>query len=164
MSHRIFHRHLFGIVRWQSCICVGPRRPSVAHSTGEGEGPQLVWTRHYRSSRACPTAFIGGGGGGGLFGYDVRYPRNNGQPDAPFGWYLNHRGRAPGAPGIQINVPAICHIVLPPNITPSSSPGYLTPAVSGAHMRAEWLHHPCLLGGPQHGDKKWGKMGTTGGK
>ena len=69
---------------------------------------------------------------------------------------------APGAPGIQINVPAIHPNALPPNITPSSSPGYLTPAVSGAHVWAEWLHHPCLPGGPQHGDKKWGKRGTIG--
>ena len=53
---------------------------------------------------------------------------------------------------------------LPPHITPSSIPGYLTPAISGAHVWADWLHHPCLLGGPQQGDKKWGKRGTTGGK
>ena len=60
-------------------------------------------------------------------------------------------------PGIQINVPAIYSNALPPNITRSSSPGYLTPAVSGAHVWAEWLHHPCLLG-----VKKWGKGGPTG--
>ena len=30
---------------------------------------------------------------------------------------------APGAPAIQMNVPAIDHHALPPNITPSSSPG-----------------------------------------
>ena len=65
---------------------------------------------------------------------------------------------APGASSIQINVPAICPNALPPNITPSSTPGDLTPAVLGA----EWLHHPCLLGGPQHGDKKWRQRGTTG--
>ena len=51
---------------------------------------------------------------------------------------------------------------VPPNITPSSSPGYLTPAVSGAHVWAKCLHHPCLLRGPQHGDKKWEKGGKTG--
>ena len=65
---------------------------------------------------------------------------------------------------IQINVPAIDSNALPPNITPSSSPGYLSPAVSGAHVRAERLHHPCLLGGPQHGDQNWEKGGTHGGK
>ena len=32
----------------------------------------------------------------------------------------------PGAPSIQINVPAIYHNALPPNITPSSSPGTLS--------------------------------------
>ena len=32
---------------------------------------------------------------------------------------------APGAPSIQMNVPAIYHNALPPNITPSSSPGTL---------------------------------------
>ena len=37
-------------------------------------------------------------------------------------------------------------------------------AVSGAHVRAAWLHHPCLLRGPQHGDKKWGKGGDNGRK
>ena len=51
---------------------------------------------------------------------------------------------------------------LPPNITPSSSPSYLALAVSGAHVWAEGLYHPCLLGGPQHGDKKRGKGGTAG--
>ena len=70
--------------------------------------------------------------------------------------------RPPGARGILINVPTIHPNALPPNITPSASPGYLTPAVWGAHVWAEWLHHPCLLGGPQQGDKKWGKGGTTG--
>ena len=36
--------------------------------------------------------------------------------------------RTPGAPSIQINVPAIYHNALPPNITPSSSLG--TPSTS----------------------------------
>ena len=40
----------------------------------------------------------------------------------------------------------------------------LTPAVSGAPVWAEWLHHPCRLGGPQHGDKKWRKRGDDRGK
>ena len=65
----------------------------------------------------------------------------------------------PRAPGIQINVPAIYPNALPPNITLSSSPGYVTLAVSGAHVWAE-----CLLGGRQHGDQKWKKGGTPGGK
>ena len=26
--------------------------------------------------------------------------------------------------------------------------GYITPAVSGAHVWTEWLHHPCRLSGP----------------
>ena len=72
------------------------------------------------------------------------------------------------ADGARARRPNACSPVhpnaLPPNITPSSSPGYLTPAVLGAHVWAQWLHHPCLLGGPQHGDKKGGKRGTTGGK
>ena len=62
--------------------------------------------------------------------------------EGTFGWH------APGAPGIQINGPAIDPNALPANISPSSSPGPLTPAVSEAHVLAEWLHHPCLLGGP----------------
>ena len=36
------------------------------------------------------------------------------------------RVRLPGAPGIQMNVPAIYHNALPLNITPSSSPGTLS--------------------------------------
>ena len=64
------------------------------------------------------------------------------------------RVRVPGAPGIQTNVPAIYPNAFPPNIAPSSSPGYLPPAVSGARVRAEWVRHPCLLGGPQHGERK----------
>ena len=71
--------------------------------------------------------------------------------------------RASGAPGIQIRVPAIHPNALPPNITPSSNPGCLASAVSGAHVWAEWLRHACLLGGPQHGDKKWGKWGDNWG-
>ena len=71
-------------------------------------------------------------------------------------------GRAPGAPGIQINGPAIYPNALPPNITPSSSPGYLTPAVSGAHVWAEWPCHPCLCGAPNTGDKK--HLGENRGK
>ena len=35
----------------------------------------------------------------------------------------------------------------------SLSSGCLTPAISGAHMWEEWLHHPCLLGGPHMGTK-----------
>ena len=70
--------------------------------------------------------------------------------------------RLPSAPGIQISVLVIYPNASPPNITPSSSPGHRTPAVSGAHVWAEWLHHPCLLGGPQQGDKKWEKRETTG--
>ena len=31
--------------------------------------------------------------------------------------------------------------------------GCHTPAISGAHVWAEWLHHPCLLGGPYTGTK-----------
>ena len=69
---------------------------------------------------------------------------------------------APGAPLIRINVSAIYPNALPPNITPSSSPGSLRPAVLGAHVWAEWPHHPCLLEGPQHGDKKWKRGGETG--
>ena len=68
----------------------------------------------------------------------------------------------PGAPGIQIKFPAIYPNALPPNIPPSSSPEYLASAISGAHVWAEWPHHPCLLRGPQHGYQKWGKRGTTG--
>ena len=68
---------------------------------------------------------------------------------------LAHTQCMPGAPSIQINVPAIYPNALPPNVTPSSSPGYPTPAVLGTHVWTEWLHHPCLLTGPQHRDKKW---------
>ena len=39
---------------------------------------------------------------------------------------LSRRVRLPGAPSIQINVPAIYHNALPPNTTPSSSPGTLS--------------------------------------
>ena len=74
--------------------------------------------------------------------------------------------RTPGAraPGIQINGPATHPNALPPNITPSSSPGSLTPAVSGAHVWAGWLHHLCLLGGSQtRGQKMRKKGGQLGG-
>ena len=37
-----------------------------------------------------------------------------------------HLPGAPGAPGIQMNAPAIYHNALPPSITPSSSPGTLS--------------------------------------
>ena len=102
----------------------------------------------------------------------ISRPRWGLLPDALLWWQRSSLGTTAGpwegtfarrAPGIQINVLAIYPNALPPNITPSSSPGYLTPAVSGAQVWAEWLHHPCLLGGPQHGDI-WGKGGTTGGK
>ena len=35
--------------------------------------------------------------------------------------------------------------------------GYLTPAFLGAQKRAEWLHNPCFLGGPQQSgqNQKW---------
>ena len=46
------------------------------------------------------------------------------------------------APGIQINVPAIHPSALPPNITPSSSSGFLTPAILGAHV---WVGKPPTL-------------------
>ena len=36
------------------------------------------------------------------------------------------RVRLPSAPSIQMNVPATDHNALPPNITPSSSPGTLS--------------------------------------
>ena len=35
----------------------------------------------------------------------------------------------------------------------SINSGCLTPAISGAQMWAEWLHHRCLLGGPHMGTK-----------
>ena len=74
----------------------------------------------------------------------------------------------PGAPSIRINGLAIYTIALPPNITPSSSPGYLTPAVWGGHVWAEWLQHPCLLGGVPgmrtKNGKKGGQLGGNRGK
>ena len=73
----------------------------------------------------------------------------------------------PGAPGIQINVPAIYPNALPPDTTPSSSPGYLTPAVSETHVWAERLHHPCFSGAPNTGTKngeKGGQLGENRGK
>ena len=49
-----------------------------------------------------------------------------------------------------------------------SSAGSLTAAVSGAHVWAEWLHYPCLLGGsptrgPKNGERggQLGKRGET---
>ena len=87
---------------------------------------------------------IWGRGGGGL------YPTTEGT-------FARHAG-------IRINFLAIYPNAFPPNITPSSSPGYLTPAISGARVWAGWLHYPCLLRDPQHGGKKRGERGTTGGK
>ena len=55
-------------------------------------------------------------------------------------------------------------MLYPQNITASSSPGYLTPAVSGAHEPVGWPHRPCLLGVPNTGTKNGGKGGTTGAK
>ena len=69
--------------------------------------------------------------------------------------------RATSTPGIQINIPAIHPNAVPLNIAPSSSPGYLTPAVPGAHVLAEWRHHPCLLGVPTRRQKYGKKGGTT---
>ena len=53
-------------------------------------------------------------------------------------------------------------ILYPPNITPSSRPGYLTPAISGAHRWAEWLYHPCLLRGLNTGTKNGKRGGQPG--
>ena len=38
-----------------------------------------------------------------------------------------------------------------PNKGDKIKSGYLTIALSGAHKRAELLHNPCILGGPQQG-------------
>ena len=42
------------------------------------------------------------------------------------GTFARRAPGTPGAPSIQTNVPAIYHNALPPNITPSSSPGTLS--------------------------------------
>ena len=68
------------------------------------------------------------------------------------------------APGIQINVPAIYPNALPSNITPSSSPGYLTPAASGSTCGRNGYITPAFSGVPNTRTKKWGKGGTTGGE
>ena len=67
-----------------------------------------------------------------------------------------------GAPGIQINVPAIHPNALPPNIIPSSSPGSITPAVSGPMCGGNHYITPAFSGVTNTGTKKWGKGGTTG--
>ena len=42
--------------------------------------------------------------------------------------------------------------------------GYITPAISGAHLWAEWLHHPCLLRVPIVGRNNYGvwNLGKNG--
>ena len=108
-----------------------------------------------------------------MFGDIPTCGKNHVNPMSPFMIHCYHRkhidfartyvcpARTRRVPNIQKNVPAIYTNALPPNITSSSNPGYLTPPVSGAHAWAEWLHHPCLLQGPQHGDKRWGKGGDN---
>ena len=59
------------------------------------------------------------------------------------------RLRLPGAPSIQINVPAIYPNALPPNNTPSSSPGTLstndtTKQSERKNFHAFNFHNPCL--------------------
>ena len=49
--------------------------------------------------------------------------------------------RAPSAPGIQINVLAIYPNALPPNITPSSSPGTLSTTDTTKHKRLHSFIH-----------------------
>ena len=69
------------------------------------------------------------------------------------------RGRLPGAAGIPIDVPAIDPNALPPKHHSLLQPRPPKPCRLGAHMWAEWLRHPFLLGRPQHGDRKWEKRG-----
>ena len=51
-------------------------------------------------------------------------------------------------PPEAINVDALASFV--------TQHGYITPAISGAHLWAEWLHHPCLLGVPIVGRNQYG--------
>ena len=86
-----------------------------------------------------PAAWAGGsrgaGGGGGQLVFRVQGVFLNSLFHSERFECAHLRGvqrvRLPGAPGIQINGPAIDPNALPPNITPSSSPGHLTPALSG---------------------------------
>ena len=72
--------------------------------------------------------------------------------EGPEGTFARH---LPGAPGTQINVPAIHPHALRPNITPSSSLGILS-------TNATRLRRPCVM----HGTVRWihvlvSKMGTN---
>ena len=78
-----------------------------------------------------------------------------------FGEYVCPAGPARPA-SKSMSLPSIP--TLYPKHHPPSSPGYLTLAVLGAHVFAEWLHHHCLLGGPQQGGKKWGGKGDNRGE
>ena len=65
---------------------------------------------------------------------------------------------------IPINIPAIHPNALPPKITTSSGPGYLTPSVSGATCGRNGCITPAFSGLPNMGTKHGKKGGTTGGK
>ena len=71
--------------------------------------------------------------------------------------FRGQRGRLPGAPGHPNQCSGHLSQCFNPNPHSLLQPRLPTPAVSGAHVWAEWRHHPCLLEGPQHGDRKWGK-------
>ena len=67
----------------------------------------------------------------------------------PEGTFAQRAPSTPSAPGIQINVPAIYPNASPPNITPSSSPGYLTPCVRRSPKKGSGG------GGGRSGGEEW---------
>ena len=120
---------------------------------GGGGGIGQVWNCHFRSSRACPTAFLG---------YSVLsvglwplacciVPRFQSLP--PWLWsglwvqgFIAWVTHACGGDGGMVG-----------GKRDKIRSGYITPAFFGAHKWAELLHNPCILGGPEKRgqNQKW---------
>ena len=138
-----------------------PSTVPLASRTGPGGMRELRTAG--RAQRAC--------NGGGRKGLPAGSPQNAGLlppmyggAAAPWHWGDARRGAGPGG-GVMPCCGASARAL---------RSGCLTSAVSGTHAWAQWLHHPCLLGGPQHGDKirsgyltpafsgpRWGGMATS---
>ena len=104
---------------------LAPHPTATAHGLTAGEGRMVVRcrNRHRGERKCCPQPLKTHA----PCAPRTRLPLSQGAPGrstwAQRQLYSPPRVRLPGVPGIQMNVPAINHNALPPNITPSSSPG-----------------------------------------